>query len=195
MIAKYLLLLMIAISGPIAFAKPGIGVGDQVPLFSGTDIDGVEVDLKSYLDRVLIISIANHDSYKRLTEMMKSANISVLKKRPDLNMVFVSFADLSAVPRLFKSFARRVIRNLNVDTQHELDLLYKEESLKLRRGQTVSYIIPDWEGIGWAKMQVEVKNQEFYHFWVVKDGRVIALFYEGMKNISKRYVESILITF
>ena len=195
MIAKYLLLLMIAISGPIAFANPGIGVGDQVPLFSGTDIDGVGVDLKSYLDRVLIISIANHDSYKRLTEMMKSANISVLKKRPDLNMVFVSFADLSAVPRLFKSFARRVIRNLNVDTQHELDLLYKEESLKLRRGQTVSYIIPDWEGIGWAKMQVEVKNQEFYHFWVVKDGRVIALFYEGMKNISKRYVESILITF
>ena len=64
MIAKYLLLLMIAISGPIAFAKPGIGVGDQVPLFSGTDIDGVGVDLKSYLDRVLIISIANHDSYK-----------------------------------------------------------------------------------------------------------------------------------
>ena len=195
MIAKYLLLLMIAISGPIAFANPGIGVGDQVPLFSGTDIDGVGVDLKSYLDRVLIISIANHDSYKRLTEMMKSANISVLKKRPDLNMVFVSFADLSAVPRLFKSFARRVIRNLNVDTQHELDLLYKEESLKLRRGQTVSYIIPDWEGIGWAKMQVEVKNQEFYHCWVVKDGRVIALFHEGMKNISKRYVESILITF
>ena len=53
MIVKALLLLMIGTT--LVFANPGIGVGDQVPLFSGTDIDGVEVDLKSYLDRVLVI--------------------------------------------------------------------------------------------------------------------------------------------
>ena len=190
MLIKVLLLLMIGTT--LVFANPGVRVGDEVPLFSGTDIDGAKVDLKSYLDRVLIISIANHDSYKRLTAMMKRANINILKKRPDLNMVFVSFADLSAVPRLFKNLARRVIRNLNVDTQRELDLLYKEESLNLRRGQTVSHIIPDWEGIGWTKMGVEEKDREVYYCWVIKGGRVVAVFHEGMKNISGRYMESIL---
>ena len=193
MIIKVLLLLMIGTT--LVFANPGVRVGDKVPLFSGTDIDGMEVNLKAYLDRVLIISIANRDSYKRLTAMMKHANIEILKKRPDLNMVFVSFADLSAVPRLFKPIAHRVIHNLNVDTKRELDLLYKEASLNLRRGQTVSHIIPDWEGIGWAQMGVDVEDREIYRFWVVKNGSVIAMFHEGMKNISVCYMDSILNNF
>ena len=110
----------------------------------------------------------------------------------DLNMVFVSFADLSAVPRLFKPIAHRVIHNLNVDTKRELDLLYRKESLNLRRGQTISHIIPDWEGIGWTKMGVKEKDREVYYCWVIKGGRVVAVFHEGMKNISGRYMESIL---
>ena len=198
MILRILLILFFAICAPVlpvAFANPGLGVGDQVPSFTETDVSGVKFDLKSYLDSVLIISIANHSSYKRLTSLMKSANIEVLKKRPDLNLTFVSFADVSAVPRLFKGIALRAIRNISVETKRELNLLYKEESLNLRRDQTISHIIPDWEGRVWIKMQVEVKDQQGYYFWVVKDGRVVALFHEGMKNISKRYVDSILKNF
>ena len=127
--------------------------------------------------------------------MMKSANIKILRERPELSLVFVSFADVSSVPSLFKYIARRVIRNLNAETQHEMKSLYKEESLNLRRDQTISHIIPDWEGIGWAKMQVGEKDRQGYYCWVIKDGKVITVIHEGMKHISKRYMDSILNNF
>ncbi len=172
-----------------AHARKPLQTGQSFPHFAFTDVDGKKANTQDFTKRIMIISVAGRNSSDRFMKWMRVAGLDALRKRPHLKFAYISIADVTSVPRLFKGVAQRAVRYINRSSNRELLQFYKENRLVPRNGAIVSHLIPDWDGQLMAKFGI--KNADKYQCWIVVDGRVVAALPEGTDRIVQRYLETV----
>ena len=177
------------LSADVARAEKALKVGDVFPNFSFVNIDEQKAHTKDFKDRVMVVTAADRDSSERLMAWMRLAGLQALRANPDLKIAYVSVADVTAVPRLFKGIARKAISYVNESSNEEFVAFYKEHKVVPRKDAIVSHLIPDWDGQIMGRLGI--KNAEKFKCWIVSGGKVVAALPEGTSRLVESYTEAV----
>lgn len=163
-------------------------VGDPLPQLDLLDIDGERIGSEVYRDRVQVITFADRESSEALKLWMGDAQVRVMRAHPQLPVLYLSFADLSAVPRFMRGMVRPLLRRSFENSNEELAASYRKAGIEPDPARVSFRFVPDWDGSYLGVFGLE--SAATYHGWIVAGGRVVLAFDASTPNIVDRYVES-----
>ena len=177
------------VNSSLILARTSLQVGESVPNITFTDIDGNQANLEQYFDRIIILSVAGRTSSTRLQKWMDPANLNLFKVQPDLRIAYVSIADVSGVPNLFRGVVSRMIKSISQSAHKKLAQTYQNHNITVSQGQRILHLIPDWRGDYLSRFGLS--DGDKYAFWIIHKGVVVAAFTEGAPDLKTRYVNVI----
>jgi hypothetical protein len=151
--------------------------GDTSPQFAYTDIEGkpgVTGDLDGW---VIAYFFADRYSNERLMAWMDNACINIARSHPGIRIAFISFADLKAVPSLFRGIVRPILKAINSRASERMKRNYIKAEIKLDLSKTRFALIPDWSG-EYMKM-FGLGDAIKYQCFVSRAGRISAYMAES----------------
>ena len=172
------------------FARNKLHVGDTVPNIGFIDIEGNRSKLSHYFDRVVVLSVSDRTSSARLRDWMEPANLTLFQLQPDLQMAYLSIADVSSIPALFRGLVGRIIRSISRSSREKLAKVYSDHNVSMEKDQQVFHLIPDWRG-GYLNL-LGLDDGAEYTLWVIHRGVVIAAFTEDEPALEQSYIDVII---
>lgn len=188
--AAAIALMAVLASSEVAAAgeRTTLRVGDAPPDLAFVDIEKELVDSEVYRGWVQVLTFADRESSEEMKGWMRDAQIRVTQAHPKLPVAYLSFADLSAVPRLLRGMVRPLLRRTFENSNEELAESYRKVGIEPDPARVAFRFIPDWDGSYLEAFGLE--NAATYHCWVAVDGRVVAAFDASTPDIADRYVEA-----
>lgn len=183
LIATYILIGLWPTSG---LAAP-LAIGDNTPSLTFKDINKVQASTADYQGRIRVFSFADKNSSERLMAWMNDAGLQVMQKFPDISLAYINFADVTAVPSMFKGIVESILRKINNNSQEKLDKAYREAGISLDKTKISFHLTPDWDGS--YLRQFGLENAEKYYVWVEANGKIVAALPEGTPNIIQVYIQ------
>jgi hypothetical protein len=163
-------------------------VGDPLPQLDLLDIQGERIGSEVYRDRVQVVTFADRESAESLKRWMGDAQVRATRAHPDLPVVYMSFADLTAVPRFMRGMVGPLLRRSFETSNEELTASYRKVGIESDPARVAFRFIPDWDGAYLEAFGLE--SAASYHGWIVAGGRVVVAFDASTPNVVDRYVES-----
>ena len=163
-------------------------MGDLVPQLDLLDIQGERIGSEAYRDRVQVITFADRESAESLKRWMGDAQVRATRAHPDVPVVYMSFADLKAVPRFMRGMVAPMLRRSFENSNEELAVSYRKVGIEPDPARVAFRFIPDWDGAYLEAFGLE--SAASYHGWIVAGGRVVMAFDASTPNVVDRYVES-----
>jgi hypothetical protein len=177
-----------ASSGTVAAGERTVlGVGDAAPKLDTVDIEGERVTSESYRGWVQVLTFADRKSSEEIKSWMGDAQINATKAHPELPVTYLTFADLSAVPRMLRGMVRPLLRKTSENSNEELAESYRKVGIEPDADKMAFRFIPDWDGSHLEAFGLE--NAVESRCWIAADGRVVAAFDASTPDIAKRYAE------
>ncbi len=184
---SFLVCAAIALNAGIATATTnGPTVGQAVPEFEFEDIVGTQAKSQDYGDRIRVYTYADKDSSERLTAWMDEAGKTVLQRYPAARIAHINFADVRAVPRMFRGIVEPILRRINRNAMEDLSESYAERGLELSDDNISFHLIPDWSG-AYANL-FGLDGGERFIAWIESQGQIHAVLPEGTPEIESEYV-------
>ena len=165
------------------------GVPQYIPAMQITDIKGVQLSTRAQDSRVQVFTFADQQSAERLQEVMLQAQLQVMSQNPDMDIAFLSFADLSSVPSAFHSTARLAIELIDSFTKSEMEEMYEQVGVKLNPEKASFVLVPDWSGE--YIQQFGFSNATQFHCVIAYNNQVRAVVSEGHPNLIGTVVDTI----
>lgn len=163
-------------------------VGDSLPRLDLLDIQGERIGGEIYRNWVQVVTFADRESAETLKTWMGDAQVRATRAHPDLPVVYLSFADLAAVPRLMRGVVRPLLRRSFESSNEELAASYRKAGIEPDPKKVAFRFIPDWDGAYLEAFGLE--SAAAYHGWIVAGGRVVLAFDASTPNLAERYVET-----
>ena len=187
--AAAIALMAVLASSEVAAAgeRTALRAGDAPPNLAFVDIEKELVGSEVYRGWVQVLTFADRESSEEMKGWMRDAQIRVTQAHPELPVAYLSFADLSAVPRLLRGMVRPLLRSTFENSSEELAESYRKVGIEPDPAKVAFRFIPDWDGSYLEAFGLE--NAARYHCWVAVDGRVVAAFDASTPDIADRYVE------
>jgi len=154
-----------------------------------TDIHGQAASTTDYAERVQIWTVGDYGSSRRLMDWMEPAGVSAVIEHPELRFSFLNFADVTAVPSLFRGLSLEILRHIDGNAKEKLQQAYAERGVELSPDRALFHLTPDWNGDYLALFGIP--NAKKYHCWIIHDGRIIEHLEEGTPDISVRFAAAI----
>jgi len=191
MFSRAMVIVLVAIlassAAAVAEERTVLGVGDAPPKLDAVDIEGERVDSESYRGWVQVLTFADRKSSEEMKSWMGDAQISATKAHPELPVVYLTFADLSAVPRMLRGMVRPLLRKTSESSNEELAESYRKVGIEPDANKMAFRFIPDWDGSHLEAFGLENAVQAYC--WIAMDGRVVAAFDASTPDIGSRYAE------
>jgi hypothetical protein len=176
-------------SGSVAAGeRTALRVGDAAPNLAFVDIEGVRIDSEVYRSWVQVLTFADRESSEEMKAWMRDAQIRATRAHPELAVAYLSFADVSAVPRFLRRIVRPLLRRTFESSNAELEESYRKMGIEPDPSKLAFRFIPDWDGSYLEAFGLE--SAATYRCWLVVDGRVVAAFDASTPDIADRYVEA-----
>jgi hypothetical protein len=187
--AAILSLALLAFAGIAAAGERSpLQVGDPLPPVVLLDIQGERIGPEVYRDRVQVITFADRESAESLKGWMGDAQVRATRAHPDLPVVYMSLADLTAVPRFMRGMVAPLLRRSFETSNEELAASYRKVGIEPDPARVAFRFIPDWDGAYLEAFGLE--SAASYRGWIVAGGRVVLAFDASTPNLVDRYVES-----
>lgn len=177
MISQWVLAMVLA--APLAAGSPA-------PTLAWEDIDGVTGSSEQYNDWIVVYTFADRESSDPLMAWQDPANLAVVRRHPELRIAHVNFADVSAVPGIFKGVAEPVIRGINNRAMKRLREVYKEAGLTFDASKARFHLIADWKGKYLKAFGLD--DATIYHLWIAVDGKMVAYWNAKSPAVEKEFV-------
>jgi len=181
-----LLLTALCAHGSGLYAAP-LAEGDAAPHLSFRDIDGRQGSSEEYQTRIIVYSFADRNSNKELTAWVEKAGLEVARRHPEFKIAYINFADVSAVPRLFRHVVEPILRHINEKTNKKSRDFYQRQGVNQDPERFAFHLIPDWDG-EYLKV-FGIKDAALYRCWIVVNDLVVATLDPSIPDIEKRFIE------
>jgi len=163
-------------------------VGDAAPELSLLDIEGERMTSEQYRDWVQVITFADRESSEAMKSWMSDSQIRVTRAHPEVPVAYLSFADLSAVPRFLRGVIRPVLRKSFENSNEQLAESYRKVGIDPDPSKVVFRFLPDWDGTYLEVFGIE--DASSYRCWLAVDGKVVAAFDASTPDIGQAYVDA-----
>lgn len=170
-------------------AKATVTVGQLAPNVQFVDLDGKKGSTRVTGGKIGLISFAGKESSSRLEETIRPINLKLMKRYPDIEMVYVGFADLTEVPQFLEKMVNAIIRFFNNRVKAEMNELYQKNGVAKTAAKAAFHLTPDWEGTYLKAFHLD-KGDPF-HCWLVYEGRIIAALPEGTPQFEAKFLAAI----
>ena len=165
--------LTLACSAAFAGERTPLQKGDAAPEISFVDITGEATETGAYRSWVQVLTFADRESSEVLKEWMRPAQIAATRAHPELRVVYMTFADLTSIPRLLRGMVRPVLEKTFENSNEDLAAAYREIGVEPDPAMVEFIFAPDWDGAHLETFGLE--DAKSYHCWIVADGRVVAV--------------------
>jgi hypothetical protein len=160
--------------------------GDAVPSGSFEDIAGDRTSTADYGGWVHVLTFADRESSEELKAWLSGAQIRATRAHPELRVAYLSFADLSSVPRLLRGMVRPILRKSFEHSNDDLAESYRKVGIEPDPEKVAFRFIPDWDG---ALLEVfGLRDATAYRCWIALDGVVVESLDAATADIAARYV-------
>jgi len=163
--------LLLGATATFADERTPLQKGDAAPEISFVDITGNASETGAYRSWVQILTFADRESSEVLKEWMRPAQIAATRAHPELRVVYMTFADLTSIPRLLRGLVRPVLEKTFEDSNEDLAAAYREIGIEPDPDKVAFIFAPDWDGAHLEAFGLE--DAKAYHCWIVADGRVV----------------------
>lgn len=160
--------------------------GDPIPTRSFEDIAGESTSAAEYRGWVQVVTFADRESSEALKAWMGDAQISATRAHPELRVAYLSFADLSSVPRLLRRVVRPILRKSFEGSNAELAESYRKAGVEAGPDKVALRFVPDWDGA--LLEEFGLPDAREYHGWIAVDGVVVESFDATTPEVAQRYV-------
>jgi len=178
---------VVALAGSSASAegRTPLAKGDAAPELSFVDITGESRDTAAYRNWVQVLSFADRQSSEELKKWMRQAQLDATRAHPELRVVYVTFADVSAIPRLLRRVVRPLLAKTFENSNEDLEKSYREIGVEPTPDKVEMIFAPDWDGAHLETFGLE--DAKTYHLWIVADGRVLEALDATTPDLAQRY--------
>lgn len=163
-------------------------VGDPVSGFRFEDIQGQQAATQDYPGWTIIYTFADRKSNKILMEWIVGAGETVAKNHPDRKMAYINFADTKSVPRIFRSIAESMLKNIHVKTLHRIRESYRRAGITDSSERLAFHVVPDWNGTFLESFGIQ--DASTYWIWMVEDGQVLTALSGADPNVKQKFIRS-----
>lgn len=169
----------------MALAAP-LAAGSPAPTLAWEDIDGVEGQSRQFDDWIIVYTFADRESSDLLMKWQDAANLAIVRRHSHLRIAHINFADVSAVPGLFKGVVEPVIRGINNRAMKRLREVYKQAGVPFDASKARFHLIADWKGKYLKAFGLD--DAALYHLWIVVDGLVVAHWSAKSPHVETEFV-------
>ena len=177
---------IVLISGTYAHAETTLAIGAPTPNLVFEDIDGVESSSAHYDGRIQVVTFADRESSEDLMTWMLKAGPEVLARHPSIQIAYLGFADLQAVPSMFEHFVTPALRSVNSRSEEAMTQAYRNRGIELNPEAISYHLTADWDGA--YLDQFGLGDAQSFHCFVVQDGTIVAHFDNQVEDVAKRYI-------
>ena len=160
--------------------------GAPAPVVSFVDITGEATGTDAYRDWVQVLTFADRESSEELKVWMRPAQLAATRAHPELRVAYITFADVSAIPRLLRRVVRPILAKTFENSNEDLEQAYREMGIEPDPAKVDMIFAPDWDGAHLATFGLE--DAKAYHCWIVVDGRIVEVLDASMSDLEGRYV-------
>jgi len=172
-------------SAAVAEERAPLKKGDAAPDLAFVDITGESRETGHYRDWIQVLSFADRESSEELKKWMRPAQLAATSAHPELRVVYVTFADVSAIPRLLRRVVRPLLAKTFENSNEELETSYREIGVEPDPDKVEMIFAPDWDGAHLETFGLE--DAKTYHLWIVVDGRVVEALDATTPDLANRY--------
>ena len=184
--ALILTILVYANAAAFAGERNPLKKGDPAPTVSFVDITGEATGTDAYRDWVQVLTFADRESSEELKVWMRPAQLAATRAHPELRVAYITFADVSAIPRLLRRIVRPVLAKTFENSNEDLEQAYREIGVEPDPDKVDMIFAPDWDGAHLEKFGLE--DAKAYHCWIVVDGRIVEALDASTPDLGSRYV-------
>lgn len=179
-------ILVFAHAASFAGERKPLQKGAPAPALSFVDITGETTGTDAYRDWVQVLTFADRESSEALKVWMRPAQLAATRAHPELRVVYITFADVSAIPRLLRRVVRPVLAKDFENSKEDLEEAYREMGIEPDPEKVEMIFAPDWDGAHLATFGLE--DAKAYHCWIVVDGRIVEALDASVPDLEGRYV-------
>jgi hypothetical protein len=177
--------LTLACHAAFADERTPLQKGDPAPEISFVDITGKASETGAYRSWVQVLSFADRESSEVMKEWMRPAQIAATSAHPELSVVYMTFADLASIPRLFRRVVRPMLEKTFENSNEDLAEAYREIGIEPDPDKVEFIFAPDWDGAHLETFGLE--DAKSYHCWIVSNGRVVEVLDASTPDHEARY--------
>lgn len=179
-------ILVFANAAAFAGERKPLQKGDTAPAVSFVDITGEATGTDAYRDWVQVLTFADRESSEELKLWLRPAQLAATGAHPELRVAYITFADVSAIPRLLRRIVRPILAKTFENSNEDLEEAYREIGVEPDPEKVDMIFAPDWDGAHLEKFGLE--DAKAYHCWIVVDGRVVEALDASTPDLEGRYV-------
>ena len=179
------MILTLASAAASAGERVPLQQGDAAPTVAFVDITGETTGTDAYRDWVQVLSFADREASEALKAWMRPAQLAATRAHPELRVVYITFADLTAVPRFLRGMVRPVLEKMFENSNEDLAAAYREAGVEPDPDKVALIFAPDWDGAHLATFGLG--DAKTYYAWIVSDGRVVEALDASTPDLAGRY--------
>lgn len=177
-------LLLAAVTAQAGERTP-LSKGDAAPEIAFDDITGEARKTSAYDSWIQVLSFADRESSETLKEWMRPAQLGATSAHPEMRVVYITFADLTAVPRFLRGMVRPVLEKTFENSNEDLVSAYRKIGVEPSPDKVELIFAPDWDGAHLETFGLD--DATTYYVWIVVDGRVVEALDASTTDLEGRY--------
>jgi len=167
----------------------GLEAGRPLPELQFTNVQGERVDSNQYADWVQIFTFADQKSSTDLINWMDEAGPKAMLRYPEARFAFLSFADVTAVPEMFRTLVATAIAEVDKRSRKKMLESYQQRGVALDPNRAAFHLTPDWDGTWLNTFQIE--DAHLFYCWLVYQGRVIARYQGDSPDLQAQFLSDL----
>lgn len=150
-----------------------LGVGEPVPAFHFTDIQGNEGASSGYEGQIVVYSFADWKSQGEMIRLLEKAGMEIIKNHPHLKVTYLGIPDLTKVPGILRGLVNPVLKAIVNRAARNTQKTYRKMGLPFSEIATSFYIVPDWSGEYMKRFGLESARD--FQCFITKDEQVVGV--------------------
>ena len=162
-------------------------VGETVPAFHFTDIQGDQGASSGYEGQIVVYSFADWRSQGEMIRLLEKAGVEIIKNHPHLQVTYLGIPDLTGVPGLLRGLVHPVLKAIVNRAVRNTQKTYRKMGLPFSEIATSFYIVPDWSGE--YMKQFGLENARDFQCFITKDEQVVGVVNPSTTDGARTFID------